>query len=36
LRKRRFSLVAFRLIWDLMFATRRLSVRLPTGCRQVG
>src|SRR5918912_2528329 len=29
LRIRRFSLVAFRLIWDLMFATRRLSVMLP-------
>src|SRR3954454_21378404 len=36
LRKRRFSLVAFRLIWDLMFAKRRLSVREPAGCRQVG
>src|SRR3954470_17405415 len=29
LRRRRFSLVTFRLIWDLMFATRRLSVNVP-------
>src|ERR671939_1412035 len=33
LRIRRFSLVAFRLIWDLMFATRRLSV---SRCRPSG